>query len=426
MLQRRLIQLLVIIGTFSPVSAMATPWQFTFESHHWGPIELLADIEREGDSIAFSAPAFPLSFSCDGETCTAVTSGGNTVILTFDGDAISGTVDDGALAGEFTARPTDQSPLESLRDYSALAEEIIAALRANVFDPSRLETEAFENFELAFRTRAAEAYNDLQFLLDMRATWNEASPFSHVRLVRSHQSADELATFFDSMRLGYEVARLEWNGDVAVLTVDSMMGVDTIEQIDAAYAEIAARGASALIIDIRENGGGAFAIKPLIEHVIDEPQGIGYFLSRAWTGEHDEDPTADQVEALAPWEGWSILEFWADVLEQGIIRLEFKPAENNFNGPVYVLVSGETASAAEIAADALQASGQAIIVGEQTDGAVLSQTMFDLSEGFQLSLPIADYVSIASGRLEGAGVHPDVVVPAEDAMETAQGLAARP
>jgi len=65
-------------------------------------------------------------------------------------------------------------------------------------------------------------------------------------------------------------------------------------------------------------------------------------------------------------------------------------------------------------------------VGEQTEGAVLSQTMFDLSEGFQLSLPIADYVSTANGRLEGAGVQPDVAVPAEGAQETALGLAARP
>lgn len=418
--------LLLCLGLLAAAPATASTWHFTFETGSMGPVEMVAEFERDGDVATFSAPGLELEFACAGEACEATTSGGNLVRLMLSAADISGSVEGGALAGQVAAVPSNHAPTDPLRDYPALAEEVMITLRANVFDPERLETEDFAQFEQAFRASAADARNDWEFLRDMRTTWRDANPFSHVRLARSHQSADELATFFDSMRLGYEVARLEWNGDVAVLTVDSMLGVDTIEQIDEAYAEIAARGASALIIDIRENGGGAFAIKPLVEHVIDEPQSIGYFLSRRWTESHAEDPTPEEVADITPWQGWSIRDFWADVLELGVIRLEFTPMDDNFNGPVYVLVSGNTASAAEMAADALQASGLAIIVGEQTEGAVLSQTMFDLSEGFQLSLPIADYVSTANGRLEGAGVQPDVAVPAEGAQETALGLAARP
>ena len=418
--------LFVCLGLLGAAPVSAATWNFTFETGAMGPLEMVADFERQGDTAMFAASGLELQFACAENTCDATTGGGNLVQLTISEGSISGSVEGGALAGSVAATPSVQAIDDPLRDYPALANEVVATLRANVFDPARLDTEAFGNFEQALHERARQSHNDLEFLRAVRDTWREANPFSHVRLVRSHQSVDELAAFFDVMRLGYDVARLEWNGDTAILTVDSMMGVDTIEQIEAAYAEIAARSASALIIDIRENGGGAFAIKPLIEHVINEPQSIGYFLSRAWTEHHDNDPTAAQIAAVAPWEGWSIVNFWADVLDQGVIRLEFSPVANNFDGPVYVLVSGNTASAAEIAADALQASGQAVIVGEQTNGAVLSQSMFDLSDGFQLSLPIADYVSIANGRLEGAGVQPDVSVPAEDAMETALELVARP
>lgn len=422
MLTRFIPSAIVLVSALVSSSAMAEPWLMTFDSQYRGPLEMVVDLERAGEQLSFVAPGLALEFTCAGETCEATTGGGNTVTLTFDGEAVSGSVNEGALSGPVTGAPTAMDSTTALRDYPALAEEILTTLQAHVFDPARLESDAFESFETSFRAGAATVLNDFQFTSLMREEWEAAHPFSHVRLARSHQLVPELSAFFDQMRLGYDVARLEWQDDIAILTVDSMMGVDTIEQIDAAYEEIATRGARALIIDIRENGGGAFAIKPLIEHVIDEPQDIGVFLSRTWTEASERDPTAEQVAATASWEGWSISSFWADVLEQGIIRVRFAPDDNNFDGPVYVLVSGNTASASEIAADALQASGAAVLVGEQTDGAVLSQTMFDLSDSYQLSLPIADYVSAANGRLEGAGVAPDVVVPAEEAMDAALAL----
>ncbi|MBK7902596.1 MAG: hypothetical protein IPJ97_06240 [Proteobacteria bacterium] len=47
------------------------------------------------------------------------------------------------------------------------------------------------------------------------------------------------------------------------------------------------------------------------------------------------------------------------------------------------------------------ANGRAVVVGEQTAGQMLSQKPYDLTEGLQLYLPIADYVSIRAGRIEG-------------------------
>ena len=50
---------------------------------------------------------------------------------------------------------------------------------------------------------------------------------------------------------------------------------------------------------------------------------------------------------------------------------------------------------------------------------MLSQTIFDIPGGFQLSLPIADYYSIASGRIEGVGIEPDIEVEAALALDAA-------
>ena len=260
--------------------------------------------------------------------------------------------------------------------------------------------------------------SDEEFIEGFRRIWVDG-PFSHVTLSEAQQSADDLADYLDTMRVGGNGASLVWHNDIAVLTVNTMMGRDTIEEIDAAYTEIAERNASGLIIDLRENGGGAFAVRPLVSHLLAEPVDAGGFVSRPWNNMHDREPDRADIEGVDPWEGWSIRTFWANVQTNAVTRISFSPAEPVFDGPVHVLTSRHTASAAELAIDALRVAGRATIIGERTAGEMLSQTIFDIPGGFQLSLPIADYYSIASGRIEGVGIEPDIEVEAALALDAA-------
>jgi C-terminal processing protease CtpA/Prc len=198
-----------------------------------------------------------------------------------------------------------------------------------------------------------------------------------------------------------------------------MMGLDTIEEIDAAYDAIAAKGAEKLIIDLRENGGGAFAILPLVSHVLAEPLDAGGFVSQPWNATHDGPPNAADIAAAKPWTGWSIRTFWADVQDQPITPIRFEPKAPTYGGELFVLTSSRTASAAELASDAFKVSGRATLIGENTAGEMLSQKIYDVPGGFHLSLPIADYYSAKHGRIEGVGVTPDLAVSADEAMESA-------
>jgi len=76
----------------------------------------------------------------------------------------------------------------------------------------------------------------------------------------------------------------------------------------------------------------------------------------------------------------------------------FAKNENPDNVPVVVLVNGETASAAEIVAGALQDHDRALIVGETTFGKGLVQFPFSLDYDSALLLTIAKYTT-PSGRL---------------------------
>ncbi len=302
--------------------------------------------------------------------------------------------------------------------YAEVAASINATMRQRHYSPAELEDPEYRRIEQEVIELGDNAKSDNEFLDGFRNIW-QSGPFSHVRLQKSARSAEDTANYLDAMRVGEGAVALTWQGDVAVLTVNTMMGLDTIEAIDAAYAEITSRDTAALIIDLRANGGGAFAVRPLVSHLLSEPVDAGVFVSRLWAGKSPQPPTADDTTAAPTWDGWSIKGFWSRVQQQPVTRIRFTRVEPVYSGPVFVLTSQRTASAAEMAADALQGAGRAVIVGETTAGEMLSQKLFDVPGGFLLSLPIADYYSMHSGRIEGSGVSPDIETAADDALNAA-------
>jgi carboxyl-terminal processing protease len=294
-------------------------------------------------------------------------------------------------------------------------------MRQYHYDPSVQSDPEYLAIEQKVADMAHSVSSRSEFVAAFNQAWRDG-PFSHVRLSVAKMNAADTASYFDTIRIGGGGALLDWRDDIAILTVKTMMGLDTIEEIDAAFLDVAKRPTRALIIDLRENEGGAFAVKPLVGHVIGTPVLGGVFVSRKWSSEHDRYPTEQEVAAVEPWQGWSVKAFWHDLQSDPMINMQIEPSNPGFDGPVYVLTSSRTASAAELAADAFAASGRAIIVGEKTAGEMLSQTMFDLPGGLQLALPVGDYYAFHSGRIEGSGVQPHVSVKADDAMDTALKL----
>lgn len=313
------------------------------------------------------------------------------------------------------------NPVLAQTGFAQTVDAINATIRAHHYSPAELAEEAYVTMEARTRALGASAANRDAFLSGFNTLWRDG-PFSHVRLQLAHQTVEQMAVYVDEMRVGGGGARLAWSGEVAILTVSTMMGVDTIEEINAAFAEIATRPTSGLIVDLRGNEGGAFAVRALVEHVIVEPLDAGVFASRLWADKSDRAPMQNDVDGLQPWDGWSLRRFWSDTQSVPLTLIRFEPAENTFDGMVYVLTSHNTASAAEMATDALKASGRATLIGEPTAGKMLSQTVFDIPGGFQLWLPIVDYHSLAYGRIEGTGVIPHLETTSGDALKIAIGL----
>ncbi|HTR01289.1 MAG TPA: S41 family peptidase [Candidatus Acidoferrum sp.] len=297
-------------------------------------------------------------------------------------------------------------------DFTATATSLKTVMRTNHFHPAELDTEAFRKIEDAVTALGKTARTPEEFLNGFNALWRRG-PFSHVRLIYPTPAQESPPPHDDS------AVTLVWKDNVAILTVNSMSG--TGEQIETAYHDIAAHGARKLVIDLRRNGGGAFGVLPLVGHLIDQPLDAGVFVTNRWYRNHTAVPTAAELKTATPCQCTDDA-FLADMEQRALTSYRIVPLQPRFNGPVYVVTSAVSISAAEIAADALQASGRATLVGEKTLGLLLQPKRFDVAGNFSLIWPIGDYRSLKNGRIEGTGVSPDVAAPAEKALDVALGL----
>ena len=136
------------------------------------------------------------------------------------------------------------------------------------------------------------------------------------------------------------------------------------------------RSAPAIIMDLRRNGGGEFAVvQKCFYPFFSEPTVFGEVRNR-----NGKVSTTLKV----PGSG-----------------------KGAYRGRVFVLIDEASGSGAEVFAAGLQESGRAIVIGRQSMGAVLNAREHKLPNGFTVDIPHSDYRTARGVRLEGRGVIPD-------------------
>lgn len=138
----------------------------------------------------------------------------------------------------------------------------------------------------------------------------------------------------------------------------------TAEELQGAIESLGGDDLPGLVLDLRDNPGG------VVEAAI---RAAALFLEPGQRLLYIEGRDGDRQDVVVP-DGYRSYDF-----------------------PMTILVSDETASAAELVAGALQDHGRAHVIGGSTYGKGLVQSVFDLPEGGALALTVARYLT-PSGR----------------------------
>ena len=307
-----------------------------------------------------------------------------------------------ALYGAVLPAPAPGAPRE-------VAQQVATLIENNYFDASKAQSIAKDLREAAQKGRfdpladprdlAAKLTARLQPLdHHFRVRWSPPEP-SASKGNSAEAAGPELSLETLERRNAYGFRRVEiLPGSIGYIDLRSFADFSFGKPDEPARKAMEAAltlvsNADAVIIDLRNNGGGS-------------PAMVGYLVS-AFTPPganiYNEFHQRDSSDSERPEESYP------------------KP---RLDVPLYVLISGRTGSAAESTAYTLQAAKRATIVGAVSVGAAHPGGEFPVGDGFFVFISTSQAINPITGtNWEGVGVKPDVTVSPEKALERAEVLA---
>ena len=202
----------------------------------------------------------------------------------------------------------------------------------------------------------------------------ERGTFVTIEVIR--EGADDVLSF-DVERDEIEVPTIEYSmledqiGYIYVMEFDEVTDQQFRDALDALEEE----GMQGLVIDIRDNPGGLLeTVVSMLDRML--PEGLIVYT---------EDKYGQRVERMST-------------------------AEESFNLPLAVLINGNSASASEIFAGAIQDYGIGTIVGTTSYGKGIVQSVIPMYDESAVKLTVSRYYTPNGVCIHGTGITPDVEV----------------
>lgn len=251
------------------------------------------------------------------------------------------------------------------------------------------------------------------YLASSTPQWSEYRPFAEFELTKDKASKVSKIRFRNQKGKEFEIEsprNQSWdlsdnhpsirfrtlNGNVGLLTVSSFQNSDfNRSYFDELYDEILKT--DALIIDIRDNGGGNSAHADyLISHFINQPVPYGKWTSPMYIAAHAS---------------WHYPQEWYSATPDSITPVDGKRIYQN---PVVMLVNATTFSSAENLCVSFRGAKRGKIIGTPTGGSTGNPIFIDLGWGIGCCICTKHELDAEGNEFIGIGILPDITAE-EDA-----------
>ena len=201
-----------------------------------------------------------------------------------------------------------------------------------------------------------------------------------VTVVRDGES-DPVDLFITRAKIEIETIEYEMLEDNIGYILISGFDEPTPKQFKEAIKDLQKQGMKGLVLDLRDNGGGLLsAVVEMLDYIL--PKGMIVYTEDKY-GNREEYKGTDK-----------------DVLKL----------------PMTVLINGNSASAAEIFAAAMQDYEAATLIGTTSFGKGIVQTIIPFNDGTAVKVTISRYFTPKGVCIHGEGVTPDIEVELNDEL----------
>jgi hypothetical protein len=290
---------------------------------------------------------------------------------------------------------TKQQVVETLT--KALKENYVfldTAIKMGNYIEKRLKEGAYsainnpDDFAKALTSDIREVYNDMHFSVNFDPRFQMTAQDTSAANANK-RARDEMKR---AAQANYGFTKIEiLNANVGYLRFDGFFTPDIYakETVNSAFAFL--KNVSALIIDLRYNGGG-------------DPGMVNFICSHVLKGgTHINDLYERRVNKTS--------EFRTEALDN--------PA-SFYTMPIYILTSRRTFSGAEEFGYDLQTQRRATIVGETTGGGAHPVSPENITNGFVGNIPYARAINpVTHTNWEAVGLKPDLEIAADSALNAA-------
>ena len=329
---------------------------------------------------------------------------------------LNGTIQEGVITGSLSRKGkifgkmmgSYKGDYEVLENYNLIIDSALASTNQYICNPSLLEQKAYRKFKKKLTKFGDDCVDDIELIFAFYY-FKRKLPFSHYFLFRpavdkESISLDEVETEKDDNKVTLE----NKEHDIAILRIESF-DIEP-ERLDSIFNILKKGKSKHLIIDLRNNPGGNIAGLKVISNIINKPIYGGVFLTNKWFKEHSTPPAVAEYESFPVLSEANLSLLWDGIHNEKGLVIKAIPEKERYEGEVWALVNGSTASTCEPIVYSLKQHKLGTVVGTTTAGAMLNGEQFNLEHGWSITIPTADYYTSDGYHIDQKGVEPDIVV----------------
>lgn len=189
-----------------------------------------------------------------------------------------------------------------------------------------------------------------------------------VKIIRAKVEYPTVASQMLDGKIGYiSVAEFD-----KITSTQFRSAIDTLED----------QGMQGLVIDLRNNPGGRLeTVVDMLDRML--PKGLIVY-------QEDKNGRCDE---------------------------EYSTDKEKFEQPLVVLINGNSASASEVFAGAIQDYGIGTLIGTTSFGKGIVQSILPLNDGTAIKVTVSKYFTPNGRNIHGIGIEPDIIVELDESVE---------